>query len=75
MDVKRRTEAQEATTGTEGLFSLKDLADYLSCSRTYAANLIADGSIPSLKIGTLRRVRKSDVDTFIESRLAGGGQG
>lgn len=71
MDAKRTTETKDHTKiGAVGLFSLEDLASYLSCSRTYAANLISDGSIPSLKIGTLRRVRRSDVDAFIESRLA-----
>lgn len=75
MGIRRRTEVQGTKTRPEGLLSLKDLADYLSCSRTYAASLITDGSIPSLKIGTLRRVRKSDVDAFIESHLADRGQG
>ena len=70
----RRTVAQRTKTVPEGLLSLKDLADYLSCSRTYAAGLVADGTIPSLKIGTLRRVRRSDVDAYIESRLAAGEQ-
>jgi excisionase family DNA binding protein len=43
----------------------------LSCSRRYAASLIAEGTIPSFKLGSLRRVRKSDVvDSYIEARLA-----
>jgi excisionase family DNA binding protein len=54
----------------DGLLSLNDLAGYLACSRTYARKLIADGTIPSFKIGTLRRVRKSDVDEYVERRLA-----
>ena len=53
-----------------GLFSLNDLAEYLSCSRTYAARLISSGTIPSLKLGSLRRVRKSDVDAYVEKQLA-----
>jgi excisionase family DNA binding protein len=56
-----------------GLFSLNDVAEYLSCSRTHAHKLISNGSIPSLKLGTLRRVRKSDLDAYIESRLAAKG--
>jgi excisionase family DNA binding protein len=56
-----------------GLLSLNDLAEYLSCSRTYAAGLISSGTIPSFKLGSLRRVRKSDVDAYIESRLAAKG--
>ncbi len=53
-----------------GLLSLNDLADYLSCSRTYAASLISSGTIPSFKLGSLRRVRKSDVDAYVEKQLS-----
>ena len=56
-----------------GLLSLNDLAEYLSCSRTYAASLISTGTIPSFKLGSLRRIRKSDVDAYIEARLAAKG--
>jgi excisionase family DNA binding protein len=65
-----KEDQQTKARSTDGLFSLNDLAEYLSCSRTYAANLISDGTIPSFKIGTLRRVRKADVDTYIELRAA-----
>jgi excisionase family DNA binding protein len=58
------------TETPEGLLSLDNLAEYLACSRTFAAKLLVDGEIPSLKIGALRRVRKADVDAYIESRLA-----
>jgi excisionase family DNA binding protein len=58
------------TETTEGLLSPNDLARYLSCSRTFAATLISNGTIPSLRIGGLRRVRKSDVDSYIHARLA-----
>jgi excisionase family DNA binding protein len=61
------------TASTEGLLSLNDLTQYLSCSRTFAAKLISDGTIPSLKIGGLRRVRRSDVVRYIEARLAAKG--
>jgi excisionase family DNA binding protein len=54
----------------DGLLSLNQLARYLCCSRTFAAKLIADGTLPSLTIGSLRRVRKTDVDAYIEARLA-----
>jgi excisionase family DNA binding protein len=63
-------ERDQAQIQTEKLFSVKDLAAYLSCSRTYAANLIADGTIPSFKVGTLRRMRKADVDGYIECQLS-----
>jgi excisionase family DNA binding protein len=58
------------TETTGGLLSPSDLARYLSCSRTFAATLISSGTIPSLRIHGLRRVRKCDVDSYIEARLA-----
>jgi len=58
------------TEARKALLSLDGLAEYLSCSRTFAAKLISDGTIPSFTIGTLRRVRKRDVDAYIEARLA-----
>ena len=63
--MQERTAIQE-----EQLLSLRDLSQYLSCSRTYARKLIDDGTISSFKIGSLRRVRKVDVDHFVEERLA-----
>lgn len=55
---------------SSGLLSLNDLAEYLACSRTFAHKLVSDGTIPSLKIGTLRRVRREDVHAYVERRLA-----
>lgn len=54
--------------GYDGLLALNGLASYLACSRAHAAKLIADGTVPSYKLGSLRRVRKSDVDAWIESQ-------
>ncbi len=48
------------------LLSPEKLATYLGCGRTYAYKLLADGSIPSVKLGRLRRVRRQDADRFIE---------
>jgi excisionase family DNA binding protein len=48
------------------MLSPEELAIYLGCGRTYAYGLVADGSIPSVKLGRLRRVRRVDADAFIE---------
>jgi excisionase family DNA binding protein len=62
----RRTKA-----GTNNsLLSPKQLAAYLACSRAHATKLISDGTIPSFKLGTLRRIRKSDVDAYVERQLS-----
>ena len=34
-----------------------------------AHSLLWSGTIPSMKVGRLRKVRRSDVDAFIEARL------
>jgi excisionase family DNA binding protein len=64
---------EKRTETTEGLLSPNDLARYLSCSRTFAATLISSGTIPSLRILGLRRIRKADVDAYIKARLAAKG--
>jgi len=51
------------------LLSPEQLADYLGCGRTYAYGLLANREIPSFKLGKLRRVRRVDVDRFVEERL------
>ena len=63
------------TTTTEpvdldGLMSLKSLAEYLDCGTTFAGDLIASGAIPSFKVGSLRRVRKADVDEYVARCIA-----
>ena len=50
------------------VMSPEDLANYLGCGRTFAYQLLAEGSIESFKIGRLRRIRRSDVDRYIEER-------
>ena len=38
--------------------------------RTFAYQLLAKKRIPSFTIGKLRRVRKADVDRYVEERLS-----
>ncbi len=47
------------------------LARYLGCGRTFACQLLKSGTIPSAKVGKLRRVRRRDVEQFLERRVAG----
>lgn len=48
----------------------EDVAVLVGCKRTTAYKLLADGSIPSFTIGRLRRVRRADVERFIEGRIS-----
>ena len=52
------------------VLSPEELATVLGCGRTFSYGLLARGEIPSFKLGTLRRVRRSDVDRYIEQQVA-----
>jgi excisionase family DNA binding protein len=54
---------------TKRLLSTDELARELGVGRTTAYSLLWSGTIPSMKVGRLRKVRRSDVDAFIEARL------
>ena len=69
---KRRRE-QESTNPAEvkekEILTAEELAVVLGCGRTTAYALLRDGEIPSFYVGRLRRVRRQDVDTYIDIRL------
>jgi excisionase family DNA binding protein len=43
-----------------------ELQEMLPIGRTKLYALLADGSIPSYKVGNLRLIRRSDVDKWLE---------
>ncbi len=47
----------------------EDVAVIVGCGRTTAYKLLAEGAIPSFAIGRLRRIRRVDVERFIEERI------
>ena len=54
---------------TEYLMSTEELAKVLGLGRTRTYELLSNGTIPCVRIGRLRKVRRTDVDKFIESHL------
>jgi excisionase family DNA binding protein len=56
-------------TRAEHLMSPDKLQGFLGVSRTYVYGLLSSGAIPCIRIGKLRRVRRSDVDAFLEANL------
>jgi excisionase family DNA binding protein len=54
------------------LLTPEQLADFLNCGRTLAYRLLAEGAIPSLKLGKLRRIRPQDAAHFVEKKVSGG---
>jgi excisionase family DNA binding protein len=65
-------EGQSVTTSQnielEPLLKPTDLIELLQVSRGEAYHLLASGEIPSLKIGRLRRVRRQDLDEWLNRR-------
>ena len=47
------------------LFTVLEVAHSLSVSRTKVYELLYAGELPSVKIGVSRRVRKTDLETFV----------
>jgi excisionase family DNA binding protein len=59
------TQAEE----TKRLLNADQLAQELGVSRTTAYSLLWSGTIPSMKLGRLRRVRREDLERFISQRM------
>jgi len=55
--------------GEDTILSPEQLAAYLGIGRTMAYQILAQKRIPSFTIGKLRRVRRADVDRYVEERL------
>lgn len=48
----------------DGLFSIKDAAQYLSCSEAMLRKWIHQGKLPVVKIGRLTRIRLEDLKAW-----------
>jgi len=54
---------------TENLLTIKDVKARLQLGHTKVTELVISGKLPSLKIGKSRRVRRIDLDKFLESLI------
>ena len=54
---------------TENLLTIKDVKARLQLGHTKVTELEISGKLPSLKIGKSRRVRRIDLDKFLESLI------
>ena len=50
------------------IISAEELSQWLMLGKTRTWELLASGEIPSYKVGRLRRIRKLDVERYLESR-------
>ena len=57
----------------EELLNGKDVARILNVSLAFAYRLMAQGQIPSVRLGRSVRVRKVDLQAFIENNLSSAG--
>lgn len=53
----------------ERLLKAKEIAEVLNISKAFAYQLMKRGEIPTVQIGTARRVRPADLESFIENNL------
>jgi excisionase family DNA binding protein len=60
---------------TKRLLSAEDLARELGVGRTTAYALLWSGTIPSMKVGRLRKVRREDLEAYIAARMERGEHG
>ena len=63
------------TERTEYLMNPEELAEFLGLGRTYTYRLLASGEIPCVRIGRLKKVRRTDVEQFIVARTEWGKHG
>ena len=57
------------TEETKRLLSADELARELGVGRTTAYSLLWSGTIPSMKVGRLRKVRREALKAYIKARL------
>lgn len=48
------------------LLRIPEAADRLACSRGHVYNLIADGLLASVSVGSLTRIREDDLARYID---------
>ena len=49
------------------LYTPTEAAKLLSIGRSSLYELMADGTIPSVKIGSSRRIRRTDLEAYVDS--------
>jgi excisionase family DNA binding protein len=62
----RERQGDQALPDPKRLLKATEVAELLQVSRAHAYNLMRRGEIPSVRMGGAVRVRRSDLDEFIE---------
>jgi excisionase family DNA binding protein len=53
------------------LMTVKQLAAYLNVNERTALKLVADGTVPGVKVGSQWRFRKAMIDTWLDDQMWG----
>jgi excisionase family DNA binding protein len=59
-----------STEESQLLFTVKEVASILQISRTTVYELIYAGVLLSVKIGACRRIRRSDLEDYVQGLVA-----
>ena len=54
---------------SNAFLTAREIADILKISKALAYRLIAQGQIPSIRFGRVTRVRREDLEIFIQNRV------
>lgn len=60
---------------TTRLLKVPDVAEQLSMHRSQIYRLIDQGKLPTVRIGSMIRIRSADLERFIDERTEGGSDG
>ena len=63
----RRSATPVSSSGD--LLTVEQAADYLNITEHFVRRLIRERRIPFLKVGRLVRLRRTDIDEYVASRL------
>jgi putative molybdopterin biosynthesis protein len=65
---RTNTETEASTTVAEELLTVEQVQELLKVGRTFAYSLVRSGELPSYRIGRLLRIRRRDVEQWLESQ-------
>ena len=70
MSTLARIERGDGTNGSDAIFDVKGLAEYLHVTPSWVYKQVSLKAIPYFKTGKYSRFRKKDIDKWVESQTA-----
>jgi excisionase family DNA binding protein len=66
---KRDVAEEQGSVASEDWFTIAELGNWLKVGRTTAYKLLREGHIPAYRIGRATRVRRRDVEQWLEDEI------